>query len=163
MNPFLPYTSHQRTPAWTDRIMYTTHSDSSDTSEDSAITNILYTTIPSYTTSDHVCADLYLFLSHENDRAAQKPIVALLLLPPASSGDYVPLLSLPPGFTPRPDPFAAVKKYTGRVIDRTIGFVWWLLVIVGVGHATVGIANVILGFGTWTWWKSRQVNGSGNV
>jgi hypothetical protein len=73
------------------------------------------------------------------------------------------LLSLPLGFTPRPDPFASIKKYTGRVIDRTVGFVWWLLVIVGVGHVTVGFGNVILGFGTWTWWKSRQVNGSGNV
>lgn len=146
--------------------MYTTHSDSPDTAEDSAITNVLYTTIPSYTTSDHVCASPYLSL-HENDLAAQKPVVALLLLPPAptvpSSGDCVPLLSLPLGFTPRPDPFARIKKYTGRVIDRTIGFVWWLLFIVGVGHATVGIGNVIVGFGTWTWWKSRQVNGSGNV
>lgn len=104
------------------------------------------------------------FFPHENDRAAQKPVVALLLLPRApSSRNYVPLLPLPSGFTPKPDPFAGIKKYTGRVIDRTIGFAWWLLVIIGVGHATVGIGNVIVGFGTWTWWKSRQANGSGNV
>ncbi|KAI9466179.1 inositol polyphosphate phosphatase [Lactarius psammicola] len=133
--------SHRRTPAWTDRILYTTYSDSSDTTEDSAIIDVLYTTIPSYTTSDH------------------KPIVALLLLPPAptvpSSGDSIPLLSLPLGFTPRPDPFAGIKKYTGRVLDRVIGIAWWLLVVVGVGHAAVGIGNFILGFGAWTWWKSR--------
>ena len=106
-------------------------------------------------------------LPDENDRVAQKPTVALLLLPSAPtvplSSDQVPLLSLPADFTPRPDPFAGIKKYTGRVLDRIIGIVWWLLVIVGVGHVAVGISNVILGFGTWTWWKSRQVNGSGNV
>ncbi|KAI9446488.1 Endonuclease/exonuclease/phosphatase [Lactarius indigo] len=93
-------------------------SDSSDTVEDSAITEILYTTIPSYTTSDH------------------KPVVALLLLPPAPivppSGDHIPLLSLPLGFSPRPDPFTGIKKYTGRVLDRIIGIAWWLLVVVGV-------------------------------
>ena len=99
-------------------------------------------------------------LLDENDRVSQKPIVALLLLPPApivsSSGNHVPLLSLPLGFTPRPDPYAGIKKYTGRVFDRIIGFVWWLLVVVGVGYAAVGIGNVVLGFGAWTWWKSRS-------
>ncbi|KAH9063467.1 inositol polyphosphate phosphatase [Lactarius vividus] len=133
--------SQQRTPAWTDRILYTTYSDSSDSTEDSAITEVLYTTIPSYTTSDH------------------KPVVALLLLPPAPivppSGDHIPLLSLPLGFAPRPDPFTGIKKYTGRVLDRIIGTVWWLLVIIGVGSAAVGIGNFILGFGAWTWWKSK--------
>ncbi len=126
--------------------MYTTYSDSSDTTEDSAITDILYTTIPSYTTSDHVRAVPRSPLPDENDRVVQKPIVALLLLPPAPivspSGDYIPLLSLPLGFTPGPDPFAGIKKYTGRVLDRIIGIVWWLLVVVGVGHAAVGIGNL---------------------
>ena len=107
-----------------------------------------------------MCQSSVFPLPSENDRVAQKPIVALLLLPPRpvvpSSGDQVPLLSLPLGFTPKPDPFAGMKKYTGRVLDRIIGFVWWLLVIVGVGHAAVGIGNFILGFGAWTWWKSRD-------
>ena len=99
------------------------------------------------------------FLPNENDRVSQKPIVALLLLPPGPVAppwsDSIPLLSLPPGFTPRPDPFTGIKKYTGRVLDRIIGFVWWLLVVVGVGHAAVGVGNFVLGFGAWTWWKSR--------
>ncbi len=43
-------------PAWTDRVMYVTHSDSPDTPQESGIKNILYTAIPSYTTSDHVCS-----------------------------------------------------------------------------------------------------------
>lgn len=46
--------SAQRTPSWTDRILYTTHTDSPDTPDESNITNLLYTSIPSYTTSDHV-------------------------------------------------------------------------------------------------------------
>ncbi|KAI8989674.1 hypothetical protein BD414DRAFT_484894 [Trametes punicea] len=34
--------------------MYATHADSPDAPQVSHITNLLYTTIPSYTTSDHV-------------------------------------------------------------------------------------------------------------
>ena len=49
----IPY-SGQRTPSWTDRIMYATYSDSADATDPSGITNLLYTSIPSYTTSDHV-------------------------------------------------------------------------------------------------------------
>ena len=48
--------SLKRAPAWTDRIMYTTYSDSPETPTHSAVTNALYTSIPSYTTSDHVRA-----------------------------------------------------------------------------------------------------------
>ena len=46
--------SMKRTPAWTDRIMYATYSDNPDTPTSSNITNALYTSIPSYVTSDHV-------------------------------------------------------------------------------------------------------------
>ena len=50
--------SSKRLPAWTDRIMYISHPDSPDTPQESAITNVLYTSIPSYTTSDHVRVNL---------------------------------------------------------------------------------------------------------
>jgi hypothetical protein len=46
--------SDKRTPSWTDRIMYATYTDSPDNPEESGITNLLYTSVPSYTTSDHV-------------------------------------------------------------------------------------------------------------
>ncbi|KAI0256666.1 inositol polyphosphate phosphatase [Lactifluus subvellereus] len=141
--------SGQRTPAWTDRILYATYSDSADTTDDTGITNLLYTSIPSYTTSDH------------------KPIVALLLLPSTPSAspsdNAIPLLSLPPDFTPRPDPLALIKKYIGRVLDRIVGFVWWSLILIGAGYTVVGICNFILGFGAWTWWKSKLGNGPVNV
>ena len=46
--------SGQRTPSWTDRVLYATYSDTPDVTDGSGITNLLYTSIPSYTTSDHV-------------------------------------------------------------------------------------------------------------
>ncbi|KAI0006003.1 skeletal muscle/kidney enriched inositol 5-phosphatase [Russula compacta] len=141
--------SGQRTPSWTDRIMYTTYSDSTDATDPSGITNLLYTSIPSYTTSDH------------------KPIVALLFLPSPTGApqldDTIPLLSLSNNFVPKPDPLALIKKSIGRTLDRIIGFVWLALVFIGAGHTIVGICNFILGFGAWTWWKSKPGNGSVNV
>lgn len=46
--------SRKRAPAWTDRIMYTTHTDDPVLPQDTAVESLLYTSIPSYTTSDHV-------------------------------------------------------------------------------------------------------------
>ncbi|KAI0054032.1 inositol polyphosphate phosphatase [Auriscalpium vulgare] len=134
----------KRTPSWTDRILYTTFSDSPDTPEITAITNVLYTSIPSYTTSDH------------------KPVVSLLLLPPPSTippePDTVSVLRLPPGYAPKPDPLAVVKRYLGRSLDRVVGIAWWIFVVIGAGHTAIGIGNFLLGLGAWTWWKSKPAN-----
>lgn len=46
--------STKRVPSWTDRIMYSTYTDSFDTPDQSNIDNLLYTSIPSFTSSDHV-------------------------------------------------------------------------------------------------------------
>ncbi|KAJ7940451.1 inositol polyphosphate phosphatase [Mycena leptocephala] len=135
--------SEKRTPSWTDRILYTTYTDSPDTPQESAIANLLYTSVPGYTTSDH------------------KPIVSLLLLPapPTPSPSTLPtsappVLRLPASYTPTPDPHANLKRYTGRVLDRAIGRVWWLLTLLGAGSAVVGIFNFVLGLGAWGWWRS---------
>ncbi|KAJ6597068.1 inositol polyphosphate phosphatase [Mycena vulgaris] len=136
--------SEKRTPSWTDRILYTTYTDSPDTPEKSAITNLLYTSVPGYTTSDH------------------KPIVSLLLLPaPPSTPPSAapPVLRLPAHYTPTPDPHAARKRYCGRALDRVIGTVWWLLTLLGAGSALVGIFNFVFGLGAWGWWRS---SGSGS-
>ncbi|KAI0797586.1 skeletal muscle/kidney enriched inositol 5-phosphatase [Abortiporus biennis] len=133
----------KRLPAWTDRIMYTTYTDSPDTPQVSTITNALYTSIPSYTTSDH------------------KPIVAVLQLPPPSpspSESSPPLLHLPSTYNPKPDPLANVKKYIGRTFDRIIGYIWWFLTFFGAGSAVYGIGNFLLSFGLWTWYKSRSAS-----
>ncbi|KZT09661.1 skeletal muscle/kidney enriched inositol 5-phosphatase [Laetiporus sulphureus 93-53] len=138
----------KRLPAWTDRIMYATYTDSSDNSEESHISNLLYTTVPSYTTSDH------------------KPIVTLLLLPPppplpSPQSPTPPTLRLPPTYTPRPDPYAPLKRYTGRVLGRLVGYCWCLLVFIGAGSAALGVGNFVLGLGVWGWWRWRgQQDGS---
>ncbi|KAH7912215.1 Endonuclease/exonuclease/phosphatase [Hygrophoropsis aurantiaca] len=127
--------STKRTPSWTDRVMYTTHTDSPDTPEISNITNLLYTSIPSYTTSDH------------------KPVLCLLALPPPSTSSTTsPLLRLPTSFNPTPDPYAVLKRYAGRTLDRIIGYTWWILTLVGAGSAAVGIFNFLLSFAAWRWW-----------
>ncbi|KAJ6525630.1 skeletal muscle/kidney enriched inositol 5-phosphatase [Mycena capillaripes] len=141
--------SEKRTPSWTDRILYTTYTDSPDMPDKSAITNLLYTSIPGYTTSDH------------------KPIVCLLLLPPppAPSTPPVstpPVLRLPAHYVPAPDPHANRKRYTGRVLDRAVGRVWWLLTLLGAGSAVVGIFNFVLGLGAWGWWRSVKLGGGGD-
>ncbi|EIW85093.1 inositol polyphosphate phosphatase [Coniophora puteana RWD-64-598 SS2] len=138
--------SDKRTASWTDRVLYATYLDSPDTPEKSAITNVLYTSIPSYTTSDH------------------KPIVCLLLLPPPVAAESsainatVPTLKLPTEYSPCPDPHAALKRYTGRTLDRIIGFAWWALTLIGVGNAAVGVFNFMLGLAAWKWWPRAPVS-----
>ncbi|KAJ2920889.1 hypothetical protein H1R20_g16202, partial [Candolleomyces eurysporus] len=97
--------SVRRIPSWTDRILYATYKDTPD---QSAVKNLLYTSIPSYTTSDH------------------KPIITLLLLPPpdTTSSKIIPKLTLPSSYHPAPDPNASVKRWTGRLLDRFIGVIW---------------------------------------
>lgn len=159
--------SGQRTPSWTDRILYATYSDSPDITDGSNITSLLYTSIPSYTTSDHVRRRPQFSLSSERMTYSQKPIVSLLLLPSPTRthppDNAIPLLSLPHYFTPKPVPFVSLKKYIGRILDRIIGFVWSVLVLIGAGYTVVGICNFVLGLGAWTWWRSKPGNGSANV
>ncbi|KAA1471206.1 DNase I-like protein [Dentipellis sp. KUC8613] len=141
--------SSKRQPAWTDRILYTTYTDSPDTPDKSNITSLLYTSIPSYTTSDH------------------KPIVSLLLLPPPAPTSpprsSIPTLRLPPTFQPTPDRLAVLKRYTGRTLDRLVGYVWWLLVVIGAGNAALGVGNFLLGLGAVSWWRSRPAGGAASV
>jgi len=130
--------SSKRMPSWTDRVLYATYTD---TPSESRIVPLLYTSIPSYTTSDH------------------KPIVAMLLIPPPPS-DFsttpatIPLLRYSPNY--RPDPHAKLKRYVGKVVGRGIGVIWFLFVILGLGNAAVGIINTVMGIGALAWWKKRN-------
>ena len=149
--------SPRRTPSWTDRVLYATHTDSPYSPEESHIENLLYTSIPSYTTSDHVRA----FLNNLPLNLTvhfQKPIVSLLLLPPAtpSTDGTSPILRLPPSYQPRPDPWARFKRYGGRLLDRVLGYIWCLLVLFGAGSSVVGLCNFFLGLGAWKWWWSDR-------
>ena len=159
--------SGERTPAWTDRILYATYSDSPDITDGSGITSLLYTSIPSYTTSDHVRRNPQLSLSGERMTYSKKPIVSLLLLPSPTRAhtpdNAIPLLSVPHYFTPKPAAFVSLKRSVGRTLDRIIGFAWSALVLIGAGYTVVGICNFVLGLGAWTWLRSKQGNGSADV
>jgi len=149
--------SGKRTPSWTDRIFYATYTDSPDTPDQSNIINVLYTSIPSYTTSDH------------------KPIVSLLLLPPSpappspstSTSTFTsltpPTIRLPSSYHPTPDPLATFKRYLGRSLDRVIGIIWWLFTMMGAGSAALGIFNFFLGI-AYSWWRSsvREARNAGS-
>ncbi|RXW22318.1 hypothetical protein EST38_g3518 [Candolleomyces aberdarensis] len=136
--------SVRRIPSWTDRILYATHKDTPD---QSAVKNLLYTSIPSYTTSDH------------------KPIITLLLLPPrdTTSSKIIPKLTLPSSYHPVPDPNAGVKRWTGRVLDRFIGVIWWVFTLLGAGSGLFGFVNFFVGLCAFTWWKGRPLNATNNV
>jgi len=143
-----------RIPAWTDRVMYSTYTDSPESPEKSEIKPIIYTSIPSYVTSDH------------------KPIVALLAVPTqifstsASQSDYsIPTLKLPDSFTLPTDPNWYLKRACGTTVGYVVGFVWTLLWYIGLGNAAIGAVNFLVGAAAWTWWtESRGIAlGDGNV
>ncbi|KAF8758383.1 mitochondrial carrier family [Rhizoctonia solani] len=119
--------SQKRLPAWTDRILYTTYLDSPATPEASYIIPMLYTTVPSYTTSDH------------------KPVVALLRVPSAAASSLTPMLrhygNLP--FQPAYYP-ALIKKYVGKLLGWVLGWFWCALWFIGAGHAGVGWVTLLL-------------------
>lgn len=65
------------------------------------------------------------------------------------------MLRLPTHFHPRPDTYANLKRYTGRTLDRLIGYCWSLLVFLGAGSSILGIGNFLVGLGMWSWWRTR--------
>ena len=149
--------SLNRTPSWTDRILYATYADSPDRFNESNITNLLYTSIPSYTTSDHVRVVSSLTRTYRL-YLPQKPIVSVLLLPAPSptASTSPPLLRLPETYTPTPAPYATLTRAIGRVADRLVGYVWWFLHLLGAGNAVVGIFNFFVGIGALSWWKKEN-------
>lgn len=81
--------------------------------------------------------------------------MSLLLLPARATGapSATPVLKLPVAYRPTPDPRAVVKRYTGRIIDRIVGIIWWTLTLLGAGSGVFGIFNFIIGIGALRWWK----------
>ncbi|KAF8623477.1 hypothetical protein AX15_006261 [Amanita polypyramis BW_CC] len=128
---------HKRDPAWTDRVLFATHTDEPDKSN---IEVLLYTSIPSYTTSDH------------------KPIVCLLQLPPpvpTTSLHTPPMIRLPSTFIPTPDSLAPYRRLVGRILDRLLGICWCLINTLGAGSTIIGIINTLLGVGLFIYWRFR--------
>ncbi|KAG8738727.1 hypothetical protein FRC10_006562 [Ceratobasidium sp. 414] len=135
---FPPSYNKKRNPAWTDRILFTTYLDSPSTPDVSYITPLLYTSIQSYTTSDH------------------KPIVALLRVPSASSSTLTPMLHYHDNLPFQPSSLAAIaEKSIGKVLGWIVGWLWCTLWFIGVGHAGVGLGNFVLGASAAAWWRSK--------
>jgi len=161
--------SGKRTPSWTDRILYASRFDpvgleqideicgtSSQTQPyTSPIENLVYTSVPSYTTSDH------------------KPIVSLLRIRSShasSSHPQTTTLSSHPTYAPTlptPDQFYILKRHLGRVLGWILGWSAWVIVKLGGGMgAKVGVVNFFVGILVWRWWGSGargRVEGDGNV
>lgn len=143
--------SMKRIPAWTDRVLYTTYHDTPENgAETSKITPLVYTSVPSYTTSDH------------------KPIVALLVVPPtvpspeSSISSFIPLIPMSSSIAElTPDPYASIKRWTGKYTGRVVGFIWYLFVLVGLGNTAIGVGNVIIGLGMWGWGRKALCSTSG--
>jgi hypothetical protein len=75
----------------------------------------------------------------------------------------IPQLQLPASFRPQPDPYALLKKYTGRCFDRIIGLIWWTLRLLGAGSGIVGLFNFTVGLGAWTLFRSRLPSANNSV
>ncbi|KAF7304951.1 Inositol polyphosphate phosphatase [Mycena kentingensis (nom. inval.)] len=150
--------SEKRSPSWTDRVLYTTYSDSPDSPEESAITNILYTSVIGYTTSDHVCALQSTW--HFAYCVSRNRLSLSSFFPNLSQHRWItfPYCASPADYSPLPDPRANLKRYTGRALDRLIGRIWWLLTLLGAGSTVAGIFNFILGMSAWGWWHVKSTN-----
>jgi hypothetical protein len=130
----IPY-SPKRIPSWTDRILFATASDDPSDLSTSSIIPLVYTPVPSYTTSDH------------------KPVIALLQLPPPHAGSAtIPLLPQPYQFSH--DSYWTWKRYTGKVLGWVIGWIWSIFWLTGAGNAIVGICGYLLGMIGIAWWNS---------
>ncbi|EJU05331.1 inositol polyphosphate phosphatase [Dacryopinax primogenitus] len=115
----------KRTPSWTDRILFATH-------DTIPIKPLLYTSIQSYTTSDH------------------KPIMALLLLPPETHDARPPLID---DRVPYPvNKNAWLRIALGTTLDRTVGYAWCVLWLTGGGRTSVGLLAVLAILGVTLWW-----------
>jgi hypothetical protein len=87
----------------------------------------------------------------------QKPIVALLLTPAPLQSASSRRLRLPPDCTPTRSQYATLQRCIGRTLDRIVGYVWWLVHILGAGNAVLGIFNFFLGLSAWRWCVRNRV------
>lgn len=133
----------RRAPAWTDRVLFASHADPPSGGA-STIVPLLYTTVPSYTTSDH------------------KPLLALLAVPPPPPpGAAPPLLRPPPSGIPKASYASFVlRRWRGKALGWVIGWVWTLFWLIGAGQSILGLANLVFGLGALSWWRSLRSSSS---
>ncbi|KZV83798.1 skeletal muscle/kidney enriched inositol 5-phosphatase [Exidia glandulosa HHB12029] len=129
----------KRLPAWTDRILFASHADAD--AHSSTITPLLYTTVPSYTTSDH------------------KPLLALLAIPPPPPTGPTPMITPPRAVRKASYVYYLWARWRGKVLGWVVGWIWSLMWFIGAGRSGLGLANLVLGVGALSWWRG-SVGGS---
>ncbi|KZO97869.1 inositol polyphosphate phosphatase [Calocera viscosa TUFC12733] len=115
----------KRTPSWTDRILFASH-------DDVPIKPLIYTSIQSYTTSDH------------------KPVMALLLLPPSVPEAKAPLIDERAPYPVSRN--ALLWSIVGTSLDRVVGYAWCVLWFAGGGRTGLGLVAVLAVMGISMWW-----------
>ncbi|KAK4689076.1 hypothetical protein P7C73_g1036, partial [Tremellales sp. Uapishka_1] len=144
--------SKKRIPGYTDRILFASHTDPSDlfspgsTSAPETTTQIThFNSSPSLLISDH------------------KPVHAILSLPAPTHSAPAPHLApfLPAAPPPHPLRPSAVSreelvawKLMGGVVDKSVGLVWSLLVLLGWGNPSAGLGVGAVFAMVWgAWWS----------
>lgn len=111
--------SPKRIPGWTDRIFWA--SDKSNRDHHGADVE-LFRSLMSYQISDH------------------KPITILLSLPQPASTRQLLSTSNPYSL----DPSHAMCRRVGTVLDRIVGYIWSILVLLGAGNMLLGASQIVV-------------------
>jgi hypothetical protein len=69
---------------------------------------------------------------------------------------FPPQLRLPATYTPKPYHYATYARYTGRVLDRVVGSILFVLTLIGAGSAIWGFINFFAGIGAVSLWRSTS-------
>lgn len=136
--------NNKRIPSWTDRILWAS-APGKDHSDSHGVEVEFYRSIMQYTHSDH------------------KPVTTLLRLqaseePSAANSSSAPLLlSSSNPFQPLPNYQRQILSVSGLVLDRLVGQIWSLLLLVGGGSLVGGLLEVfVIGIIT-AWWLSSTL------
>lgn len=127
--------SKKRIPGWTDRILWAS-APSHDANDVHGVEVEFYRSIMQYTHSDH------------------KPITTLLRLPANVKSEALLTSSNP--YEPLSASQRLVLSTSGVVLDRLVGYVWSLLLLIGGGSLAGGLIEVfVIGLIT-AWWLSQS-------
>lgn len=134
--------SGKRIPGWTDRIFWASAGSGSGSTDNDAHQGVsveLFRSLMSYNLSDH------------------KPVTALLKL--SQPAPHTPLLTSrnPHAF----DGSHALYRNVGLVLDRLVGYVWSLLVLMGAGNFLVGASQIVVGIAFLAWFVVGRDGGGG--
>ncbi|ORY34119.1 Endonuclease/exonuclease/phosphatase [Naematelia encephala] len=148
--------SRKRIPGYTDRILFASHTDPDHLFSPQSTISPTPPPIPESTTQiTHFSSTPSITVSDH------KPVHAIIQLPGVSHSARAPhlaptLASPPSPHPPVPEPTPLLEltlwKLLGTILDRTVGWPWCILVLLGYGNPTAGMgvsAFVAMVFGVW--------------